>query len=213
MKKTKDLTRREFIKAAAVSGIGLTVVPAKVLGGTGRAAPSDKINVALIGCGTQALKMLPDWLQRPELQFVSVCDPNRESYDYPLWGKSKGEKKGAPGGREVGRARINEFYAENAGKAAYKGCTAYADFRELLEKEKGVDAVFIMTPDHLHATVAAAAMKKGIMVGSHKPVGNFMHETRVVCEMAKQTKISYPVICFSGPERTVCIKRVDSPVP
>ena len=87
MKKTKDLTRREFIKAAAVSGIGLTVVPAHVLGGTGRVAPSDKINVALIGCGTQALKMLPDWLKRPELQFVSVCDPNRESYDYPLWGK------------------------------------------------------------------------------------------------------------------------------
>ncbi len=206
MKKTKDLTRREFIKAAAVSGIGLTVVPARVLGGTGRVAPSDKINVALIGSGTQALKMLPDWLKRPELQFVSVCDPNRESYDYPLWGKSQGEKRGAPGGREVGRARINEFYAENAGKAGYKGCSAYADFRELLEKEEGVDAVFILTPDHLHATVAAAAMKKGVMVGSHKPVGNFMHETRVVCEMAKQTKIPTQLFAFQDPKELYVLK-------
>ena len=81
-------------------------------------------------------------------------DPNRESYDYPLWGRSKGETCGAPGGREVGKHRINEFYAGKHGKGDYKDCTAYEDFRELLEKENDVDAVFIMTPDHLHATVA-----------------------------------------------------------
>ena len=121
MKKNKDLTRREFVKTAAVSGIGLTVIPSNVLGGMGRVAPGDKINVALIGCGTQGLKQLPAWLERPELQFVAVCDPNRESYDYPLWGKSKGEKQGAPGGREIGRKRIDEFYAEHTGISNYRG--------------------------------------------------------------------------------------------
>jgi hypothetical protein len=32
------------------------------------------------------------------------------------------------------------------------------------------DAVFIMTPDHLHASVAVAAMNKGLMLAAHKPV-------------------------------------------
>ena len=121
-------------------------------------------------------------------------------------GENRKAKKGAPGGREVYRARINEFYAENAGKAAYKGCTAYADFRELLEKEKGVDAVFIMTPDHLHATVAAAAMKKGIMVGSHKP--SVISCTRPGWFVKWRNKLKFPtqLFAFQDPKRTVCIK-------
>ena len=35
------------------------------------------------------------------------------------------------------------------------------NFRELLEKEKGIDAVMIATPDHSHATIAIAAMEMG----------------------------------------------------
>ncbi len=94
----KKLDRRTFISQTSLAGMGLTIVPSHVLGGVGRTAPSDKINVALIGAGTQALKMLPGWLEREELQLVAVCDPNKESYDYPLWGQPKGEKIGAPGG-------------------------------------------------------------------------------------------------------------------
>ena len=206
MKKIKDLTRREFVKTATVSGVGLSVLPSSVLGGLGRVSPNDKINVALIGSGTQGLKQLPAWLKRPEIQFISVCDPNRESYDYPLWGLSKGEKQGAPGGREIGRKRIEAFYAEQAGKSKYKGCSAYADFRELLEKEKDLDAVFIMTPDHLHATIALAAMKKNVMVATHKPLGNFMHETRVLCETTKKTKIPTHLLAFQDPVELYTLK-------
>lgn len=187
--KANKVNRREFIKASASAAGGFSIIPSSVLGGLGNIAPSDKLNIALIGSGTQALKMLPDWLKRPELQFISVCDPNRESYDYPLWGRSQGETHGAAGGREVGRKRINDYYAQAKGNGKYKGCSAYADFRELLEKENDLDAVFIMTPDHLHATIAVAAMNRNIKVASHKPIGNFMHETRVVCETAKKSSI------------------------
>lgn len=175
--------------------MGLTIVPSHVLGGIGKTAPSDKINVALIGAGTQALKMLPDWLERDELQLVSVCDPNTESYDYPLWGQPKGEEIGAPGGREIARKRINDFYAKKNGRSSYNGCTAYADFRELLDNEKDLDAVFILTPDHLHATIAMAAMKKNLCVATHKPISNFMNETRLACEMARETAV--PTHCFA----------------
>lgn len=199
MKTRKDLSRRNFIKNTASAGLAFTIIPAKVLGGPGRVAPSDKINVALVGSGTQALKMLPGWLKRNELQFVTVCDPNKESYDYPDWGKSQGATAGLPGGREVGRYRINKYYSEQLGTGKYRGCTAYADFREMLEKEKDVNAAFIMTPDHLHAPYAVMAMKKKIMVGAHKPVGNFMKETRAAIDTAKSTGVPTHMFAFQDP--------------
>ena len=76
------------------------------------------------------------------------------------------------------------------GAEKFNGCAAYADFRELLEKEKDVNAVKIMTPDHLHATIAIAAMKKGKHVMMHKPLANRLQEARLVIETARQTKVA-----------------------
>ena len=73
-------------------------------------------------------------------------------------------------------------------RGQFKGCAAYADFRELLEKEKDVNAVKIMTPDHSHAAIAIAAMRKGKHVLMHKPLANRLHEARLVVETARQTK-------------------------
>ena len=206
MKPPKNLSRRKFISRSAVTGVGFTIIPSYAMGGKGRIAPSDKINIALIGSGTQALNQLPGWLERDELQFVSVCDPNRESYDYPLWGKSRGEKQGAPGGREIGKKRINDFYAKKYGKSSYDACSTYADFREQLEKEKDLDAIFIMTPDHLHATIALAGMKKKLCVGTHKPIGNFMNETRLACNAARQSGVPTQCFAFQDPEELYRLK-------
>jgi len=196
MSTDKGFNRREFIKKGAVSGSGLSIVPGGVFGGRRRVAANDKLNIALVGAGTQGLSQLNGWIERPELQFVSVCDPNKESRDYPQWGRSRGEEHGASGGREVGRRRVNEYYAKARGKGSYKGCSAYADFREMLEKEKGLDAVFIMTPDHLHATIAIAAMKKKVMAATHKPIANFMHEARLTCETARKTGLATQLFAF-----------------
>jgi hypothetical protein len=187
--KNKDLSRREFVKKTAASGLAMSIIPAHVLGGPGRIAPSDKLNVALIGCGHNGLDLLNIFIKRPDLNYISVVDPNKESNDYILWGKSQGEKQGRAGGREVGRRIVNEFYTKTREKGTYKGCTAYADFRDLLEKEKDLDAVQIETPDHLHGTIAIAAMKKNIKVISHKPIANFLYEVRLACETAKKTDI------------------------
>ncbi len=199
MESSPNINRRLFISQTASTGVGISIIPSYVLGKKGKTAPNDKINVALIGSGTQALKQLPDWLNREELQFVSVCDPNRESYDYPLWGKSIGETKGAPGGREIGRKRINDFYAKKTGKGSYDGCTVYADFREQFEKVKDLDAIFIMTPDHLHGAIALAGMKKNLSVATHKPIANFMNETRLICNTAKETKVATQCFAFQDP--------------
>ena len=206
MSKKSNLNRRKFISQTVAGSLGLTLIPSHVFGGASKTSANDKINVALIGSGTQAIKQLPGWLERDELQFISVCDPNRESYDYPQWGGPQGEKQGAAGGREIGKKMINDYYAGKSGKSSYKGCTAYADFRELLEKETDLDAIFIMTPDHLHGTIAIAGMKKGLSVATHKPIANFMNETRLACNEAKKTGVATQCFAFQDPKELYQLK-------
>ena len=73
----------------------------------------------------------------------------------------------------------------------YKGCASYEDFRELLEKEKDLNAIKIMTPDHLHAPVAIASMKKGKHVVTHKPIANRMYEARLTIDTAKKQVLAH----------------------
>ena len=60
----------------------------------------------------------------------------------------------------------------------------------MLDKEKGIDAIKIMTPDHLHAVIAIAAMKRGKHVITHKPLANRLKEAQLVIETARQTGVS-----------------------
>ena len=46
----KGVSRRHFIETAALTGAGLTIVPRHVLG-KGFTAPSDLLNIAVVGCG------------------------------------------------------------------------------------------------------------------------------------------------------------------
>jgi hypothetical protein len=176
-----------------------------VLGGQGFVPPSEKITLAYIGCGTQGLREMPRMLTMPEVQIVAVCDPVKDGHDYLDW-SSDGLRQslaealgkpdwrrgapGIPGGRDVAREIIETVYANQRAALRFKGCAAYADFRELLEKEKDVDAVKIMTPDHLHGTIAVAAMRKGKHVLMHKPLANRLHEARLVVETARRTGVA-----------------------
>jgi len=199
------MNRRKFLKCAAVSGAASTIVPRHVLGGAGHVAPSEKIRFGYIGCGTQGLREMLGMLAMPEVQIVTVCDPVRDGNDYVDWSKdgmramiarSLGKPDwrrgvpGIPGGREVGRELVEAHAAKQKASGQFKGCTAYADFRELLDKEKDLDAVRIMTPDHLHATIAIAAMRKGKRVVMHKPLANRVVEARLVVETARKTKVA-----------------------
>lgn len=208
----RKIKRREFLGSAAAASLAFTVVPRNVLGGSGYVAPSDKLTLGYIGCGTQGLREMTSLVENPALQIVAVCDPNKFTTDYVDWSQngirnnlrtaledpSWGENlKGIPGGRDVGQEFIQKYYAKSKGSGTYKGCSSYADFRELLEKEKDIDAIKIMTPDHLHATVAIASMKKGMHVVTHKPIANRIKEFRVTCETAKKTGLSTHLLAWS----------------
>jgi len=198
------LSRRKFMFAGGAAA-AFTIVPRHVLGGPGFVPPSEKITLAYIGCGTQGLREMVDMLPVPEIQIVAVCDPVKDSHEYLDWSrdglrasiaKAMGKPdwrrgiSGVPGGREVAKELIETFYARQRSSEKFGGCRAYSDFRELLEQEKDINAVKIMTPDHLHATISMAAMKKGKHVLMHKPLANRLQEARWVIETARQTKVA-----------------------
>ena len=73
---------------------------------------------------------------------------------------------------------------------AHPKAAAYRDFREMLEKEKGLDAVLITTPDHVHAPAALMAMKLGKHVYVEKPLAHSVHEARLLRETAAARKVA-----------------------
>jgi len=79
---SKKINRREFLGTAAAASVGFTVIPRSVLGGRGFVAPSDKVTLGYIGCGTQGLREMAEIITNPALQIVAVCDPNKYSENY-----------------------------------------------------------------------------------------------------------------------------------
>ncbi|AKP49774.1 Putative NADH-dependent dehydrogenase [Cyclobacterium amurskyense] len=65
----------------------------------------------------------------------------------------------------------------------------YADFREMLDKEKDIDAVTISTPDHVHGPAASYAMQRGVHVYVQKPMTHNIQEARMLTQMARDKKI------------------------
>ena len=65
----------------------------------------------------------------------------------------------------------------------------YADFRELLQAEKSLDAVVVSTPDHCHAPASVPAMKQGLHCYCEKPLTWNVHEARVMTEVAKEKNL------------------------
>ncbi|EIJ40850.1 putative dehydrogenase [Galbibacter orientalis DSM 19592] len=65
----------------------------------------------------------------------------------------------------------------------------YADFRELLDKEKDIDAVTISTPDHVHGPAAKYAMERGKHVYVQKPMTHNIREARMLTQMARDQKV------------------------
>lgn len=211
---SNKIDRRKFIGGISAATLGLTVVPASVLGGPLYIAPSDRINVGYIGLGTQGLRQLPSLADIPEVRITAVCDPQRKAIDYLDWGPTglrdrmrnfigdpnweTGGNNTIPGGLDNGKELVERYYANKRPKEKYKGCKAYTDFRELFEKEKDLDAVQVMATDHVHGVIAAAALKRGISVTMHKPVANRLIEGKKVIDLAHKTEATTHLMAWDS---------------
>ncbi len=68
----------------------------------------------------------------------------------------------------------------------FTGATVYQDFRQMLDKEKNIDACTISTPDHVHAVAAMACMERGINVYVQKPLTRTIWEARKLTLAARK---------------------------
>jgi len=185
-----NLTRRQFLQTAS-AGLALsalTIVPRPMLGGPGQISPGGKLTLAGIGMGGQGTEDMLALQKLPEVQVVAVCDVNRQGGGYQSWYWSEGNER-RTSGREPVRRLMDELYAKQRPSGQYRGCRAYADYRELLEKED-LDAVMVATPDHTHAAITMAALRRGKHVYCEKPLTYSVDEARQVAEAARKAKVA-----------------------
>ena len=118
------------------------------------------INVALLGIGAQGDVLLTSMLKIPGLRFRAVCD---------VW--TEYNQKRAAGKLQKYNFKVNR----------------YEDYRDMLAKEKDLDAVVIATPDFWHAEHAVACLDAGINVYCEKEMSNSLEGARKMVQAARRT--------------------------
>jgi predicted dehydrogenase len=156
----KNISRRAFLRGVgktAVAGVALAHAPA-VWARTGLVAPSDKVRVALIGCGGMGTRHLEALSVNPQCTVAAVCDVFTPRY-------------------EAAQALHQ--------KLAEKKPDGYQDFRRVFERDD-IDAVFCPTPDHWHPLLTILGCEAGKDVYVEKPACPTVAEGRAMVEAARR---------------------------
>jgi predicted dehydrogenase len=183
MKRTapsQSFTRRQFLTTAASAAAAFTLVPRRVLGGPKFVPPSEQVNIGIIGAGGQGRTNVRALFQEKDAQIVAIADPIEHHDLTPFY------YKGAAGRKPV-LDEVEKHYSEQT--PSFR-CAEYEDFRVMLEKEKGIDAILCATPDHNHAYVTITAMRLGKHVYCEKPLTHNVWEARQVAKVAQETGVA-----------------------
>lgn len=167
------ISRRNLLGGAAAAAT-FTIVPRHVLGGAGNTAPSEKINVAIIGTGGQGTVNMKQLFNEPDVRIAALCDINQES-DYSAF------YYGGTAGLKPALELVRQQYGQP--------CPTYHDYNEMLDKQD-IDAVLVATPDHSHAVVCLAVLAKKKHLYCEKPLCRTVYETRMVTEAARKAGVA-----------------------
>ncbi|HEY1056018.1 MAG TPA: Gfo/Idh/MocA family oxidoreductase [Emticicia sp.] len=149
-------SRRNFIKntASAIGGLGLMeFLPLEALASMRKkVAPSDRINVGLIGVKNQGFNNIRAFLKINEVNLKAICDVDDDQL-----AKRKADLT----------------------KAGVQNLTTYKDYRKMLE-DKELDAIIVATPDHWHCLQLTDTLSAGKHVYVEKPIANSIGEAKAM---------------------------------
>ncbi|MGC1391577.1 MAG: Gfo/Idh/MocA family oxidoreductase [Bacteroidales bacterium] len=153
-------TRRVFIRNTAITTAALGLVP--TLSGTlVGCAPSDRINVGLIGCNGMGFADLTAFLDHPQVECLALCD--------------------------IDESVLNRRAADVGKIRGKKPANLYRDWRKLIDN-KDINVVIVGTPDHWHCLQMISACDAGKDVYCEKPLGRTVAECNLMVNAAKRNK-------------------------
>jgi predicted dehydrogenase len=157
-KSNGKIDRRNFLRSTAAATAGLAFSPMALGQTSGQKA--DDINVALLGAGAQGQVLMNACRKIPGIRFKAVCD---------IW-------------TAYNQKRVSRMLK------AYKHVhNTYVDYKEMLDKEKDLDAVIVATPDFWHSEHSVACLKAGLNVYCEKEMSNTLEGAKKMLEAAKET--------------------------
>jgi hypothetical protein len=158
----RAVSRRAFVKSGVVAGAVLgvpSIVPSTVFGKT---APSNRVNVAQIGCGSISEYHWGHLSKMDDVRVVAVSDAYKSRRD--KWA-----------------ARADKHYGGDS------AVTSHADFREILAN-KDVDAVIIAAHDNWHTPMSIAAANAGKDIYCQKPMALDLGRTAILRKAVNDNK-------------------------
>lgn len=173
-KQTK-YTRRNFHASAIAGAVAMSQVA------DAAPAPSERITLGIIGCGSRGFNLLDDFLRLPECEIVAVCDVDELHHRDRPWGT------GNKFGRTPAKDKVARAYQNANSNRSAKNVSAYSDYNDIINRSD-IDAVVIATPDHWHAMCTLAALKNGKDVYCEKPVTHLFAEGQAVVASVKRHK-------------------------
>ena len=213
------LSRRKFVADVGLTSAGLAIVPRHVLG-KGLTAPSDRLNVACVGVGGQGRTNLVNVVSQNIVALCDVdwdyagkaldrleSDALNQQLRLEAAPTTSAGAGGTPPGGEQGgtsgttapapltplekaRLRVQIEGMRRLANEQVPRAKRYRDYREMLDKEKSIDGVIVATPDHMHASIALAAMDLGKHVYVQKPLTWSIAEARQLAKRAGETRVA-----------------------
>ena len=191
-----EVSRRDFITKAAVTGAAFTILPRHVLG-RGFVPPSDTMNVACVGVGGMGRSNL---INLASQNIVALCDVDwgytdknlsrldtdasnlQQHIDHPDATPGAAQAV-SPADAAKAKARLdNILHLKND---LIPKAKRYSDYRKMLEEQKDIDGIIVATPDHMHAPITLAAMDLDKHVYVQKPLCWSVDECRKLSAKAK----------------------------
>ncbi len=158
------LDRRGFMRTAALTAGGSLLLGTSKSAIAQQTAAGRTIKCAIVGTGAQGQRLLSSAKDVPGIQWVAACD---------IWEFSLRRALGAMRGE-------NKHQVEGT-------VNSYTDIQEMLDKEPSIEAVFIATPDFLHAPYSRLCLEKGKAVYCEKMMSNTIEGARDMVRAGKET--------------------------